>query len=176
MNIFETSPTSLGHDEEEDYCVENRQAAKEKVGPAVGIREEDWNDQNDQEVGCLEAHQHLTLIQETLSTNPIGTLSQTCRSCSRDRRLNLAWIRPYTHAPGDAVADDICIYRDDDNPSSYSSTLVYRTGGIQDSVQQQTTGDQAASDHSLRPPWPAICFQSSRNRDRHYNDSRHSRS
>lgn len=75
VNIFKCSPSSLGHDEEHDRRVEDRQAAKEKIWPAVGICEENRNDQNDTEVYRLSAHQHLAHVWETSSINPVGTLS-----------------------------------------------------------------------------------------------------
>ena len=62
MDIFKCSPTSLGHDEEKDHCVDNRQAAKKKIRPAVGTREENRDDQNDTEVYRLSTYQHLTLV------------------------------------------------------------------------------------------------------------------
>lgn len=75
MDVFKSSPTSLRHDEEENHCVEDRQAAKEKIWSAVGICEENRNDENDTEVCRLRAHQHLALMWKPLSTDPIGTLS-----------------------------------------------------------------------------------------------------
>ena len=50
MDNFEFSPTSLRHDEKEDHCVEDRQAAKQKTWSAVGIGEENRDDQNDTEI------------------------------------------------------------------------------------------------------------------------------
>lgn len=75
VNIFKCPPTRLRHDEEQDRCVEDRQAAKKKIWPAVGTCEENRNDQNNTEVYRLSAHQHLALVWETSSINPIGTLS-----------------------------------------------------------------------------------------------------
>ena len=62
MDVFESSSTSFRHNEEEDHCVEHRQAAKEKIWSAVGVCEANGDDQNDQEVGPLTARQHLALI------------------------------------------------------------------------------------------------------------------
>ena len=51
MDVFESSSTSLRQYEEENHCVEHRQAAKEKIWSAVGVCEANGDDQNDQEVG-----------------------------------------------------------------------------------------------------------------------------
>ena len=64
MNIFKCSATSLGHDEEQYRRIDDGQAAKKKIWPAVGTCEENWNDQNDTEVYRLSTHQHLTLVSE----------------------------------------------------------------------------------------------------------------
>ena len=56
-------PRVLKHNEEENHCVEHRQAAKEKIWSAVGVCEENGDDQNDQEVGSLRARQHLALTR-----------------------------------------------------------------------------------------------------------------
>lgn len=130
VNIFESPSTCLRHYEEADRCIENRQAAKEKVWSTVGICEENRSDQDNTEVSRLRAHQHIAKKRETSSTDPISTLSQACRSCSRSRRLDLARIRPYAHAPGNAVAHDKDIYSDDDDPPSCSRMQMDCTRGI----------------------------------------------
>ena len=63
MDVFESSSTSFRHNEEEDHCVEHRQAAKKKIWSAVGVCEENGDDQNDQKVGPLKARQHLALTR-----------------------------------------------------------------------------------------------------------------
>ena len=65
MNIFERSPTSLGHDEEQNHRIVDGQAAKKKIRPAIGTREENRNNENDTEVHRLSAYQHLAPVQET---------------------------------------------------------------------------------------------------------------
>lgn len=74
VNIFECSATSLGHDEKQNRCIDDGQATKKKIRPAIGTCEENRNDQDDTEVYGLSTHQQLDPVPET-STNPIGTLS-----------------------------------------------------------------------------------------------------
>ena len=62
VNIFKCSATSLGHDEEQNHCIDDGQAAKKEIWPAVGSREENRNDQNDTEVYRLSTYQHLALV------------------------------------------------------------------------------------------------------------------
>ena len=61
-NIFKCSATSLGHDEEQNHCVDDGQAANKEIWPADGSREENRNDQNDTEIYRPSTYQHLTLV------------------------------------------------------------------------------------------------------------------